>query len=132
MAKRMIIMLLLVGGFIAAIGSFKYVQIRTAIAQGAAYQPPPEAVTTATAQRTAWPATLDAIGTVTAVQGVTVSADLPGIVEHIAFESGKPVRAGAVLVRLDTSQEEAQLAAAQAQDDLARLNLDRMRGLRAK
>ena len=37
-----------------------------------------------------------------------------------------------MLVRLDTSQEEAQLAAAQAQDDLARLNLDRMRGLRAK
>ena len=132
MAKRMIIMLLLVGGFVAAIGSVKYTQIRTAMAQGASYQPPPEAVTTVTAQRVAWPATLDAIGTVTAVHGVTVSADLPGIVEHIAFESGKPVRAGAVLVRLDTSQEEAQLAAAQAQDDLARLNLDRMRGLRAK
>ena len=132
MAKRMIIMLLLVGGAVAAIGSVKYTQIRTAMAQGASYQPPPEAVTTVTAQRVAWPATLDAIGTVTAVHGVTVSADLPGIVEHIAFESGKPVRAGAVLVRLDTSQEEAQLAAAQAQDDLARLNLDRMRGLRAK
>ena len=132
MAKRMIIMLLLVGGFIAAIGSVKYVQIRTAMAQGAAFQPPPEAVTTITARRASWPATLDAIGNVTAVHGVTVSADLPGIVKHIAFDSGRSVRAGDVLVRLDISQEEAQLAAAQAQDELARLNLDRMRGLRAK
>jgi membrane fusion protein (multidrug efflux system) len=67
---------------------------------------------------------------VTAVQGVNVSADLPGIVEKISFESGRMVRAGQVLVKLDTSQEEAQLAAAQSQNNLARLNLERMRGLR--
>jgi hypothetical protein len=42
----MIIMLLLVGGFAAAIGTVKYLQIRAAIAEGASYQPPPEAVTT--------------------------------------------------------------------------------------
>jgi len=132
MAKRMIIMLVLVGGFIATIGSVKYLQIREAIAAGAAFQPPPEAVTTVTARLESWPQTLDAIGTVVAVHGVTVSADLPGIVKQITFESGEPVKAGAVIVRLDTSQEEAQLAAARAQDELARLNLERMRGLRAK
>ena len=119
--------------FVTAAASLKLHQIRMGAAQaGASFQPPPEAVTTIAAQRLSWPATLDAIGNVTAVHGVTVSADLPGIVEKIAFDSGKPVREGDVLVRLDTSQEEAQLAAAQAQDDLARLNLDRMRGLRAK
>ena len=132
MAKRMIIMLLLVGGFVAAIGTLKYRQVRAAMAAGAAWQPPPEAVTTVVARRETWPATMDAIGTVTAVHGVTVAADLPGVVKEIAFESGRPVRQGDVLVRLDTSQEEAQLAAALARENLARLDLERMRGLRAK
>ena len=107
----------------------KFRQIQTAIAQGAAFQPPPEAVTTIVAQQEKWPATLSAIGTVAAVQGVTVSADLPGTVERIAFESGQSVREGEVLALLDTRQEQAQLAAAEAQRDLARLNFDRMQGL---
>jgi membrane fusion protein (multidrug efflux system) len=66
------------------------------------------------------------------VQGVEVSADLPGIVETIAFDSGKRVAAGDVLVRLDTSQERAQLAAAEAQRDLAQLNLKRAQSLLEK
>jgi membrane fusion protein (multidrug efflux system) len=70
------------------------------------------------------------MGSVTAVQGVMVSADLPGIVEKINFESGRMVRRGDLLVKLDTSQEEAQLAAAVAQRHLAKLNFDRMRELR--
>ena len=65
----------------------------------------------------------------TAVQGVTVSADLPGIVEKISFDSGRMVRKGDMLVKLDTSQEEAQMAAAEARRNLTRLNLDRMKGL---
>ncbi len=130
MKKRMFMMLVAVAVFIAALGAVKYRQIQGAIAQGASFQPPPEAVTTTVAQREEWPSTVAAIGTVTAVQGVTVSADLPGIVESIGFESGKTVRAGEVLVRLDTSQERAQLAAAESQRNLARLSLERMRGLR--
>ena len=92
-------------------------------------QPPPEAVTTIVATREEWPAVLTAIGTVAAVQGVTVSADLPGIVDRIAFESGRTVQKGDVLVQLDTRQEEAQLAGAEAQVQLARLNFERMQGL---
>jgi len=76
-----------------------------------------------------WPSTLTEIGTVAAVRGVTVSADLPGVVDRIAFESGQPVREGAVLAVLDTGQERAQLAAAEAQRDLAHLNFERMDGL---
>jgi membrane fusion protein (multidrug efflux system) len=87
-------------------------------------------VTTSVAKQQEWPSTVSAIGTVTAVQGVTVSADLPGIVERIDFESGKWVRKGDVLVKLDTSQEEAQLRAADSQRDLAGLNLKRMEGLK--
>jgi len=100
-------------------------QIKTAIAQGASWQPPPEAVTTIVAPQEKWPSTLSVIGTVAAVQGVTVSADLPGIVEKISFDSGKHVQAGEVLVRLDTRQERAQLLAAESQRDLAQLNFDR-------
>ena len=128
MIKRMILMLAVVLVIIAALGFVKYRQIQSAIAQGA-YQPPPEAVTTIVAQQDTWPSTLSAIGTVAAVQGVTVSADLPGTVARIAFDSGKWVRQGEVLVELDTRQERAQLAAVEAQRDLAGVNYTRMQGL---
>jgi membrane fusion protein, multidrug efflux system len=76
-----------------------------------------------------WPATLSAIGSVAAVHGVVISADLPGVVEKIAFESGRTVRQGDLLVQLDTRQESAQLAAAQAQRELANLTVERLTGL---
>ena len=129
MLKRMIGMLVVTGLLIAALGFVKFKQIQTAIAEGAAFQPPPEAVTTIVARQEEWPSTHAAIGTVAAVRGVTVSADLPGIVERIAFESGQAVREGQVLAVLDTRQEQAQLAAAEAQRDLARVNFERMQGL---
>jgi len=129
MWKRMILMLTITIGLIAALGFVKFKQIQEAIAQGAAFQPPPEAVTTIMAKREKWPATLNAIGTIAAVQGVTVSADLPGIVSRIAFESGASVHEGDLLVQLDTRQEQAQLAAIEATRDLARINFERLRGL---
>ena len=129
MAKRMWLMLLVVGLFVAAIGTYKFLQIRAAIAQGSSYQPPPETVTTVVARPADWPSTLSAIGTVEAVHGVMVSADLSGIVKEIAFTSGKNVGKGQVLVRLDTATERAQLAQAEAQRDLAKLNIDRAQAL---
>jgi membrane fusion protein (multidrug efflux system) len=129
MAKRMIVMLTVTILFVAALGFVKFQQIQTAIAQGAAFQPPPEAVTTIVAQQEEWPATLSIIGTTAAVQGVTVSADLPGTVERILFDSGQAVRAGEVLAVLDTRQERAQLAAIEARRELAQLTYARMEGL---
>jgi membrane fusion protein, multidrug efflux system len=129
MAKRMILMLAVVALFVGALGFVKFRQIQTAIAQGSSFQPPPDAVTTIVAQREQWPATLAVIGTMAAVQGVTVSTDLSGTIDRIAFESGKAVRAGEVLVQLDTRQERSQLAALEAQRDLARLNFARMKDL---
>jgi membrane fusion protein (multidrug efflux system) len=125
----MILMLTVTTIIIAALGIVKVRQFQAAAGQAAAFQPPPEAVTTIVAQLETWPTTLSAIGTMAAVQGVTVSADLPGTVERIAFESGRSVRAGDVLVELDTRQERAQLAAVEAQRELAVLNFDRMKGL---
>jgi len=129
MAKRMIVMLAATTMFVAALGFVKFKQIQTAIGQAAAFQPPPEAVTTIVARQEPWPSTLSAIGTMAAVQGVNVSADLPGTVDRIGFDSGKSVREGEVLALLDTRQEQAQLAAAEAQKELARLNFERMNGL---
>jgi membrane fusion protein, multidrug efflux system len=132
MIKRMILMLAVVLAFLAAIGGFKFFQIRSAMAAGGSYQPPPEAVTTVIARLEPWDSTLNAIGTVVAVNGVTVSADLPGLVEEISFAPGQHVGKGDVLVRLDTKQERAQLAAAEAQRDLSKLELQRTQDLLPK
>jgi membrane fusion protein, multidrug efflux system len=129
MAKRMILMLAVVVALLAGLGFVKYRQIQTAIAQGSSFQPPPESVTTIVAQRASWPSSLNVIGTAAAIQGVTVSADLPGTVDKINFESGKAINAGDVLVELDTRQERAQLAAAEADWDLAHVNFGRMQEL---
>jgi membrane fusion protein, multidrug efflux system len=129
MAKRMTVTLVATMVIVAALGFVKFKQVQTAIGQAAAFQPPPEAVTTIEALEEEWPATLAAIGTVAAVQGVTVSADLPGTVEQIGLQSGSWVREGEVLALLDTRQERAQLAAAEAQRELTRVSLERMQGL---
>ena len=128
MAKRMILMLAVMAALLAGLGFVKFRQIHAA-GQNANFQPPPEAVTTTVAQRETWPSTLNVIGTATAIQGVTVGADLPGTVARITFESGKPVHAGDVLVELDTRQERAQLSAAETQRDLARINFGRAQEL---
>src|ERR1700730_1182348 len=129
MLKRMLVMIVVMSVIIGVLGFINFKQIQVAIAQGAAFQPPPEAVTTILAQQEQWPITISAIGTTAAVRGVTVAADLPGTVDHISFESGAAVREGDILVQLDTRSERAQLEAAEAQRDLARLTFDRMQGL---
>src|SRR5437016_2721139 len=130
MAKRMIAMLVVVIAVIAVLAGFKYSQIKKAMSQD--WTPPPEAVTTVVATSQAWNSTLSAIGTVEAVNGVTVSADLPGVIEAINVDSGRSVSKGDVLVRLDTRQERAQLAAAEAAKELTRLSLARKQELLAK
>jgi len=132
MMKKMAVMLAAVGAFVVLVGGVKFFQIRAAIAQGASFQPPPDAVTTVTAKKETWPNTLHAVGSANAVNGVVVSADLPGIVDSISFDSGRAVKEGDVLVQLDVRQEKAQLAAAEAQLELARASLTRMEGLLAK
>lgn len=129
MAKRMILMLLVVAAILSGLGFEKYRQVEAAIKQGASFQLPPTAVTTVVAQRATWPSTLSVIGTAEAIQGVTVSADLPGTIDKIHFESGQWVHEGDILVDLDTRQERAQLASLEAQRDLARINFDRAQQL---
>ena len=121
------------GLLVFGLGFFKFTQIQgfIAMAKSGAFAPPPTAVSTEVAKQTSWQPTLDTIGSVVAINGVTVSTDLAGIVSQIAFESGAKVHAGDLLVHLDTSQEEAQLHQAEAQRDLAQINLKRNTGLLA-
>ncbi len=130
MAKKLAITLVVVITILAALGLVKYRQIQAAISASSNFQMPPEAVTTTTAKEERWRNSLQSIGSVEAVHGVTVAADLPGIVESIAFKSGDRVRQGDVLVTLSTRQEQAQLTAAESRLELTRLNLERTQGLR--
>ena len=125
MAKRMFIVLLLMAALIGGLGFVKYRQVESAIAAGASFQIPPTSVTTVIAKQETWPSTLSVIGTAAAIQGVTVSADLPGTVDKIHFESGQAVHEGDILVELDIRQEKAQLANIEAQRDLSRVQYGR-------
>ncbi|HSS98649.1 MAG TPA: efflux RND transporter periplasmic adaptor subunit, partial [Terriglobales bacterium] len=129
MAKRMILMLVLVALAIGGLGFFKFMQFKGAMAAAANFAPPPVAVTTVTVKPEKWSSTFNVIGTMAAVQGVTVSADLPGTVDKIHFESGQWVKQGDILVELDTRQEKAQLANMEAARDLAHINFGRMEQL---
>jgi len=130
--KRMIQMLAIVLLVVASLGFVKYRQISAAMAGNKGFTMPPEAVTTVIAARSEWATTLDAVGSVAPVQGVTLGADLPGVVDGIGFVSGTHVDKDQVLLTLDTRQERAQLASAEAGLELARLSMDRSKKLLAQ
>jgi membrane fusion protein, multidrug efflux system len=113
------------------LGGIKALQIGAMIAQGEQMVPPPESVSTAKVERRAWQPELRAVGSLSPVQGVMISAELSGVVRKIGFESGATVNRGDLLVQLDIELEEAQLRSAEAQTELARLELERARQLRA-
>jgi len=123
-----ILIVVVVGGALAAV---KTMQIKSMIAFGKSYAPPPETISSAVAHEEKWQDTLTAVGSVNAAQGVTVSPEVAGTVTEIDFESGAVVAQGDLLVKLDTSSEVAQLNAAQAQVELAKLNADRTQKLHA-
>ena len=115
---------------IAILGLIKFSQINTLIHAKAVQ--PREAVSTAEVKRDSWQRSLTSVGSLTAVQGVTVAAELDGKIVQIAFEAGTKVAAGDVLVRQDTTAEAAQLRSAEATAELAHVNLERTRELLAK
>jgi len=125
----MFLMLGVVVLIVAGLGFVKFKQVQGQIKAFAGFQPPPDAVTTVVAKKVNWESSTTIIGTLEAVQGVTVAADLPGTIAKINFVSGQAVHEGDVLAELDTRQERAQLASLEAQRDLARVNYARMQQL---
>jgi membrane fusion protein, multidrug efflux system len=129
-ARQWIIVAVGLLAVVGVLGGVKAGQIVAMVRASEAMVPPPEAVTSARVRQARWEDRRTAIASLVAVRGVTLGAELPGTVRQIAFESGSTVKRGAVLVRLDTSTEEAQLTAALADASLARVNLERARRLR--
>jgi membrane fusion protein (multidrug efflux system) len=125
MKKRIILAIIGLVIVIAVLAGIKTMQIGAMIDQGKKFVPPPETVTSAQVRSDTWENALTAVGTLTAVQGVNVSAELSGKVAQIAFESGSTVRKGALLLRQDTSSEGAQLPGAEAQVRLTKTILER-------
>jgi membrane fusion protein (multidrug efflux system) len=125
---------LIAGGALLAIVVFlvgtKVFQIVTMIKVGKKMVPPPVAVTTATVKQVEWQPLRPAVGTLTALRATTLSAELTGTVREIGFQNGSLVKQGQVMVRLDTSAEQAQLQSAVADLGLAKQTLDRAENLR--
>jgi membrane fusion protein (multidrug efflux system) len=93
---------------------------------------PPTTVSSTSVKEEDWAPRLTAVGSVSAVQGAVVSAELAGVVSEINFENGGEAKKGEVLMKLDASQEEALLRSAEAEAQLARTDLERSRDLAMK
>ncbi len=132
MKKRILFSLLGLAVVVAILAGIKALQIRAMISQGKQFVPPPETVTTAAVVSETWASSLTAVGTLNSVQGVTVAAELSGKVVRIEFEPGSLVKKGDILLRQDTSSEEAQLPGILGQVNLHTTNLERADQLLAK
>ncbi|HEX4630961.1 MAG TPA: efflux RND transporter periplasmic adaptor subunit [Chthoniobacterales bacterium] len=112
------------------LGLIKFMQIRKLMAMPMVM--PPTTVSSVQVKQEDWPPIFSSIGTISAVQGATVSAELAGTVAEVKFENGGVAKKGDVLVRLDASSEEAQLKSSEADLELARSNLARARDLASR
>jgi len=115
---------------VVALVGVKVGQIRAMIQAGQSFVPPPESVTSIKVAASTWQTRRAAIGTLVAVHDVMLGAELPGLIREVAFDSGRTVKRGAVLIKLDTTNEEAQRASAMADLVLAKTTLERARALR--
>jgi membrane fusion protein (multidrug efflux system) len=123
---------LAIGGLLALVillVGIKGLQISKMMAAAKAMTPPPQAVSSAEVREENWAPVLSAIGSVSAVQGAIIAAELGGVVSDIKFENGGVAKKGDVIMKLDASQEEALLRSAEAEAELARTDLERAQGL---
>lgn len=127
MKRWPIVFVLLCVGSVGTLIGWKFWQIRSAMANAPAPVEPAETVAAVETKSIRWTPTASAVGTVAAIRTVTLRPEIAGRVTEIMFESGDRVAEGAVLVRLDTRTEEANLRAAVARVGLAKASLDRQR-----
>ncbi|HUB12996.1 MAG TPA: efflux RND transporter periplasmic adaptor subunit [Acetobacteraceae bacterium] len=127
MAKRMIVMLILVGLVLGGVFGFQMFKAHMIKQVMAKFVNPPQTVSTITAAVQDWQPHLSAVGTVRAVNGANLSLQLSGIVDEIGFKSGDDVQKGQVLLRLRNDDDVAKLHSLQANADLAQINYERDR-----
>lgn len=114
---------------IAIIGGIKVLQIVKMNEASKQFAIPPEPVSTVEVRAETWENLLNAVGSLTAVQGVNVSAELPSKVVEIAFIPGTRVKKGQLLLRQDTSSEQAELPGTEATLKLAEQTRNRFQQL---
>lgn len=127
--KQILITAVIILGIAGTIIGIKWLQINALQQSGGKNGPPLISVASREADSVQWSFQSKAVGTIAPVKGVTLSAELSGTVQSIDFESGQKIKKGTVLLRLDSSTEKAELAAAKASATLADINLKRFREL---
>ena len=123
--KSSAVLIAIVIGGAVILAFWKYGAIQSAIAAAAAQPEPMESVMVAEAKPRQHTPSTTAIGTVVALQSVTLRNELAGTVRKVSLEPGRIVEPGTVLVALDVAVEAADLASQQAQAHLAEVNLER-------
>ncbi|HSH42797.1 MAG TPA: efflux RND transporter periplasmic adaptor subunit [Arenicellales bacterium] len=93
---------------------------------------PTETVTAATAEPATWQPVIEAVGSLEAVQGVDITAEITGKIIDIAVHDGAEVAEGQIVASLDADSLKAELRGARAEASLARIQRDRQRQLREK
>ncbi len=136
-ARRPLVFLITLALLVALTGGLAYFQfvIKPNLVKGfisAAFAPKPTTVTVEAAKIEKWPPELTAIGTLRAIQGVAIAPQAAGVVTAIHFELGDDVEAGALLINIDDSVEEADLANNRAQLTNADETLSRQKMLVVK
>ena len=130
---RLLVMLVVAGvvfGGIFAFDAFRSVMIAKFMK---GFANPTQTVATMPAVMEPWQSRISATGTLRAVNGADLSADLDGIVDQINFKSGDDVAAGTVLLRMRSEDDPAKLKQLQTQAALAQTNYDRdLRQLKAQ
>ena len=124
MTKRIVVLLVLSVLVFGGLAGAKYRQI-LGLKERYSKPPPPTRVAAVLAEEKTWARSLFAVGSLAAVQDVNVMAEVPGQIAAIHFESGKEVAAGDVLITLDASVDEAELAGLEATRRLTALQLER-------
>jgi len=128
MTKRMLLVLLSLGLVLGAMFGWKY-YLGQKMAMLASMPPPPATVAAADVQAETWQPHLAAVGSLVATQGILVTTEVAGKVSAIRFESGQQVEAGTVLLEIDDSVEQAELAGIVAERRLAEQQFKRREDL---
>jgi membrane fusion protein, multidrug efflux system len=126
------VLLVTVVGTGAGLAAWKYASMQETHAAAANQPEPVESVTAAIATQREHRQTTTSIGTVLALRSITLRNEVPGTVRQVMLTPGQIVGAGAVLVTLDISVEQAELKALQAQAALAKTTLERVQRLSQK
>jgi RND family efflux transporter MFP subunit len=136
-ARRPIVFLITLALLAALTAGLAYFQfaIKPVMVKGfisAAFAPKPTAVAAEAVKAEKWPPELTAIGTLRAFQGVIIAPQAAGVVTAKHFESGEDVEVGALLINIDDSVEQADLANGLAQLKNADATLARQKTLVAQ